>query len=174
MSRILHLMMSLAVLVVPCAEAQSLDTPLADRIVVGTVVTVTDEAGKATTGRVQGVSADVLSLSRRSGVEAIPVSTLVRIEKPDRLVNGALIGMTLGMFFGIVGGTLDAQGSGDRDAFIIVSTLGNTVIWTALGTAVDAIFNNKRTLYERGRGATASVGPLIGPGTKGASLSLTW
>jgi hypothetical protein len=175
MPRICRLLLSFAVMAVPCAEAQSIEPPLADRIAVGTVVTVTDETGKSTMGRVQSVSNEELSLSRRGGVEAIPVSSLVRIEKPDRLINGALIGLTIGVTAGIISGAgLHVQGESQPAGYVVVSTVGNAVIWTALGTAVDAIFNNKRTLYERGGRRQASLAPIVGPGARGAAVRLTW
>ena len=69
---------------------------------------------------------------------------------------------------------MDPQGGGQRGGFVVVSTIGNSVICTALGIGLDALFDHRRTLYVRGGHAQARVAPLLGHGARGAALSLSW
>ncbi len=80
----------------------------------------------------------------------------------------------MGVSLGIMGGFADGQGSGRRANFVVVSAIGNGIICAGLGTAIDAMINTRRTLYERGSESHARISPMIGPRSVGAAVSVTW
>ncbi len=97
----------------------------------------------------------------------------MRIEKPDGLKNGALIGLGVGLGFGVVGATL-MHGEGAESGQVAAAIVSNALAWTLLGTGIDAVFNNRRTLYERGRHLQTRVAPVVGAGVRGAAVAVTW
>ena len=58
----------------------------------GLKVSVVDDRGSSVEGRIQEVSDRVVRLSVRGGSRDIPIEQIVRIERPDTVKNGALIG----------------------------------------------------------------------------------
>jgi hypothetical protein len=145
-----------------------------DLVKSGQRLAIVDDAGRQVEGRMRGITNDTISVSFGGATVDVPLDRIVRIDRPDSLRNGALIGLGLGVTAGIIGGLSDHQGRGRRAWFVPVSALGNGVIWTALGTGIDALANNRRTIYQRGEGPKARVTPVIGGGARGAALSLTW
>jgi hypothetical protein len=135
----------------PPAVAQTIGERIPVAVKTGLRVSIIDDQGRKIEGRVDAVSEHGIRLRMRGGSEEIPVDRIVRIDGPDSLRNGALIGLGLGLATGVAGGALDPQWRDHRGTFMLVSVIGNGVIWSALGTGIDAIFDNRRTLYERGR-----------------------
>ena len=138
----------------------------------GLTVSVVDEDGRKIEGRVAVVSEQALRLSRRGGSEEIPFDRIVRIDRPDSLKNGALVGLSVGLALGISGAAVQARGSEAK--WVFASLLSNGVACTLLGTGIDALVDSRRTLYERGRRTHARVSPIVGQGVRGAALSVTW
>jgi hypothetical protein len=137
-------------------------------------VSVVDERGVKTDGRVAAVSDDAIRVSVGAVSEEIPVTRIVRIEELDSLRNGALSGLVLGVSFGVLGGVAGGDQHHGRGTAVLVSTIGNGIIWTALGTAIDAIFDHRRTLYQRGGHGQTRVTPVVAPGVRGATVSVAW
>lgn len=153
---------------------QSAIATLPDTIQPGMTVTVVDAGGVVREGRVSDVTDGTIRLRRSGRVDEISVDDIVRVEKSDSLRNGAIAGLALGVFFGALPPLItDAPGEG-RNSFIVGSIVGNSIVWTALGTGLDAMFNNKRTLYERGRRRDVLVSPLIGRSQAGAAIQVRW
>jgi len=165
---------ALATLAVPLgAEAQTAGDRVPDSVHVGRDVSIVDDEGRKIEGRVEGVSEHSIRVAMKRASTDIAMDRVVRIEHPDTLKNGALIGLGLGLTFGTIS-VLDTRGLDNRAAFAAVSIVGNTLIWTALGTAVDAACNNRQTLYQRSGRPRASVRPLVAPGVRAAALALSW
>lgn len=165
--------LTLALLTVPAVAAAGQGERIADNVHVGQQVLIVDDQGRRMEGRVEQASAEALRVSTRGGREDVALDRIVRIEKPDGLKNGALIGLGVGLGIGAVGATL-MHGEGADANQVAAGIAWSAVAWTLIGTGIDAVFNNRRTLYERGGRAQTRVAPVVGPGVRGAVLAVTW
>ena len=173
MNRSLPVVLVLALLASPPpAAAQPGDERLPGAIRSGLTVSIVDDEGRQIDGRVTDVSAEVIRVSRRGTSEEVRLGRIVRIDKPDSLKNGALIGLGVGLSLGISAAAMQTRGSEAK--WVFASLLSNSVACTLLGTGIDALVDSRRTLYERGRRTQARVSPIVGHGARGASVSWTW
>jgi hypothetical protein len=137
----------------------------------GLKVSIVDEDGQQIDGRVDSVSEGAIRLSRHGATEVIEFDRIVRIDEPDGLKNGALAGLGVGLSLGLI---QVAHTRGTEAKWVLASILSNGVACTLLGTGIDALFNNRRTVYERGRRTRAHASPVVGSGVRGGAVSLTW
>ena len=126
----------------------------------GLKVSIVDEDGQQIDGRVDGVSERAIRLSRHGATEDIEFDRIVRIDEPDGLKNGALAGLGVGLSLGLLQAAIQPRGAEAK--WVVASILSNSVACTLLGTGIDALFNNRRTVYERGRRTRAHVSPVVG------------
>src|SRR3712207_2130958 len=70
---------------------------LPETMKVGFTLSVLDDQGGKTEGRVTEVTPDRIRVSRRGRMTEIPLDRIVRIERADGLRNGALIGLATGV-----------------------------------------------------------------------------
>ena len=174
MTRTLPAVFALAILVSPAvAVAQTSGTRLADAVATGMKVSVVNDDGRRIEGRVLEHSQESLWLSLNGSSQEIPIDRIVRIDKPDSLKNGALVGLGIGLAVGTFGAVLSSNLK-HRTGLDARGHCVPTVAWTLLGTGIDAMFNNRRTLYERGGRLQARVSPVVGRGVRGAAVSLAW
>jgi hypothetical protein len=174
MTRTLPAVCALAILVSPAvAVAQTSGTRLADVLTPGRKVSVVDDDGRRMEGRVLEHSHESLRLSLDGSSQEIPIDRIVRIDKPDSLKNGALVGLGIGLAVGTFGAALSSSGNIEPE-WMLAGIAYQTVAWTLLGTGIDAMFNHRRTLYERGGRLQARVSPVVGRGGRGAAVSVTW
>ena len=155
------------------AVAQTSGTRLADVVATGMKVSVVDDDGRRIEGRVLDHSGESLRLSMDGSSQEIPIDRIVRIDKPDTLRNGALVGLGIGLAVGTFGAVLSSSANIESE-WMLAGIAYQTVAWTLLGTGIDAMFNNRRTLYERGRRLQARASPVVGRGVRGAAVSVTW
>ena len=156
----------------PPAGAQPGDERISDVIRPGLTVSIVDDEGRQTEGRVMDVSADVIRVSLRGTSEEIRLDRIVRIDKPDRLKNGALIGLGVGLSLGVIGAVVRAP---EIDAkWALAGIAWNGVACTLLGTGIDALVDSRRTLYQRSGGVRGRVSPIVGRGVRGAAMTLSW
>jgi hypothetical protein len=174
MTRTLPAVFALAILVSPAvAVAQTTGTRLAGAVTTGMKVSVVNDDGRRVEGRVVEHSQESLWLSLDGSSQEIPIDRIVRIDKPDSLKNGALVGMGVGLALGAVG--VAASQIYNPDAGLIALVIAwNGVSGALLGTGIDAVFNNRRTLYERGGRLQTRVSPVVGRGVRGAAMSVSW
>jgi len=165
--------LTLALLSVPGAAAAGQAERVADIVQTGQRVLIVDDQGRRLEGRVELASAETIRVSTRAGGEDVANDRIVRIEKPDGLKNGALIGLGVGLGFGVVGATL-VHGEGAESGRVAAVVVANALAYTLLGTGIDAVFNNRLTLYERGRRLQTRVAPVVGSGVRGAAVTVTW
>ena len=165
--------LTLALLSLPAAAAAGQAERIADVVQAGQQVLIVDDRGRRLEGRVELASAEVVRVSTRAGSEDVANDRIVRIEKPDGLKNGTLVGLGVGLGFGVVGATL-VHGEGAEAGQVAAAIVSNALACTLLGTGIDAVFNNRRTLYERGRRLQTRVAPVVGSGVRGAVLAVTW
>ena len=136
----------------------------------GLKVSVVDDRGSGVEGRIQEVSDRVVRLSVRGGSRDIPIEQIVRIERPDTVKNGALIGLTVGVGSGLMATISDPLGG-----WVLVSrTLGNGLICAGIGALIDGAQDHRRTLYERGPRPQARLHPIIGRHVRGVGATMAW
>ena len=173
MHRSLPAVVVVAILVAPSlAAAQAAVDWLPSDVIPGKTVSVVEDDGRKVEGRVQEVSERGLRLTRRGTTEEISFDRIVRIDKPDGVKNGALVGLGVGLALGVF--TVAMQPEGSQPQWVLAGVVYNSVAFTLLGTGIDAMVDTRRTLYERGRRPQARLAPVVGHGTRGAVLSLTW
>ena len=165
--------LTLALLSVPAAAAAGQAERIADIVQAGQQVLIVDDQGRGLEGRVELASAAVVRVSTRAGTEDVATDRIVRIEKPDGLKNGTLIGLGVGLGLGVVGATL-VHGEGAQSGQVAAAIVSNALACTLLGTGIDAVFNNRRTLYERGRRLQTRVAPVVRSGVRAAVVAVTW
>jgi hypothetical protein len=150
----------------PAAQAQTISAAVEP----GLKVSVTDQRGATVEGRVQEVSDRFVRLSVAGRVRDIPVEEVVRIERPDTVKNGALIGFAVGVGSGLVAVAFDPHGG----AVLVSRTVGNGVVCAGLGALIDAAIDSRRTLYERGSGPQTRLHPVIGRHVRGVAATVAW
>lgn len=139
---------------------------------------VLDDTGSETAGKLLRLEPDSLVLFVNGAERRFDASRVRRIEKRgDSLRNGALIGAVVGAVLGVLSvGFSDCSSPcpGLRAALF----LGSTGMWSAVGTAIDALVTGRTRLYEAasvqpaaGRGPSA-MQPSRGPGA--FNLSFRW
>jgi hypothetical protein len=166
--------LALAILVSPAvALAQTSGTRLPGIVATGMKVLVVDDDGRRIEGRVLEHSQESLRLAVNGSSEEILSDRIVRIDKPDSLKNGALAGLGVGLAIGTFGAVLSSSGNIEPE-WVLAGITYHAVAFTLLGTGLDAMFNNRRTLYERGGRLQTRVSPVIGRGVRGAAVSVTW
>jgi hypothetical protein len=164
----------LAMLVASPIAAQTSNERIPDVVKKGLAVSIIDDDGRQIDGRVEGISEEAIRVSVRKTSEEVPLSKIVRIDRPDGLRNGTLVGLGFGLTSSAIMVGFATQADNAQWGVVLASSAMNIVAYTLLGTGIDALINNRRTLYERGRRAQARLSPVVGGGARGASVSLTW
>jgi uncharacterized membrane protein len=131
-------------------------------------VFVTDQAGRQTEGKLLRLDADSLVMLVDGMEQSFEKDRVMRIEKRgDSLKNGALIGATAGILMGLMtAGISDCSGddpggpcTGQKVGLFFFS-MG---IYTAIGTAVDAMIVGRTRVFDAGRDGVAIRGIATGP-----------
>ena len=137
----------------------------------GLKVAVVDDVGGSVEGRVQEVSDRFVRLAVEWRHPGHPRSkTVVRIEQPDTVKNGALIGLGIGVTMGLI--AMPSGSAGRRRVRLAhggkrrdLRRPGCTDRW---GTG------RRRTLYERGPRPQARLHPVIGRHVRGVAATVEW
>ena len=135
----------------------------------GLKVSVVDDRGSSVEGRIQEVSDRFVRLAVRGGSRDIPIEHIIRIERPDTVKNGALIGLASRRGHG-----LDCHGfrpAGRRRARLAHAVV-NGVICAGMGALIDGAQDHRRTLYERGPRPQARLHPVIGRHVRGVAAAM--
>ena len=145
----------------------------------GDKITVSDDAGRETTGRVAELSSSSLALiadGQRHDLGADQVNT-IRQRRSDSLANGARWGFGVGAGLGLLAGIAIASEYDDEDgAFIAVATLIYGGLGAAVGVGVDAMISGNQIIYARRTAATGriSVRPFFTPQRQGAVMTIAF
>ena len=150
--------------------AQPPDTSGLDQVTPGLAVTIIDENGRRIEGKVVDATVDAVRLSRRRAIEVVPLDRIVLVEKRDGVKNGAVGGLVFGMSLGLLGGLA----SGADGQFVASAVIGQGLVCMAFGIGIDAMVNSRRTLYQRTPTVKKSVMPIVGKGTGGVAVALSW
>ena len=141
------------------------------------VVYVTDEAGLVTIGHLLRVDGDALVLDVGGREQSMPLAPITRVQtRGDSLRSGAIAGAITGLALGSLALALwDCPGGcAAQQALFLGYT---TAVYTALGTAADALHTGRTTVYRRPAGrVSGGVGVTSGhPGRAvHAHLDLRW
>ncbi len=119
-------------------------------------VYVTDDAGRRTEGKLLRFDADSLVMLIDGMEQRFDATHVLRVDKRgDSLKNGALIGAALGLLFGgIAAGISDCPGEdpgGNCTGFKVVGFASALGIYTAIGTAIDAMVVGRTRVFDAGR-----------------------
>ena len=156
------------------AAAQTTSDRIADSVRPGLKVSIVDDRGRKIEGRVASLSEEAIRMSIGKRAEAVPFDRILRIERPDTVKNGAIVGFVVGLALGTVGGWLDHQGRGQRGSFMAVSAFGNGVVCAGLGALIDGAADNRRMLYERAASPQVRIAPVVGNDVRAVALAVSW
>jgi hypothetical protein len=139
-------------------------------------VYVTEDGGRQTEGKLLRLDTDSLVMLVDGSEQRFDKGRVLRIEKRgDSLKNGTLIGLGLGLVFGsIAAGLSDCPGDdpgGDCTSFKVAGFATGVGIYTALGTAIDAMIVGRRRVFDAERPGIAA---RITPGGVQLSVGFTW
>ena len=141
-------------------------------------VSITDDRGQLVEGRVANLSDRAVRVRFGEGIREVLFDRILRIEDPDRARDGALRGFGVGFVIGLVTGVAavgDNHYRGGPGAGDVISIAVGMGLYGALfGAGIDALADNRHTLYQRGDPPQARVSPIIGRGVAGAAVSLRW
>jgi hypothetical protein len=137
---------------------------------------VTDDAGRRTEGKLLRLETNSLVMLVDGAEQRFDAARVQRIDKRgDSLKNGAWIGAALGVLFGsISAGISDCPGDnpgGSCSGFRAATFVGALGIYTAIGTAVDAMIVGRTRVFEAGR---ESIAALSTPSHPQLALRVTW
>lgn len=128
---------------------------------------VTDDSGRRTEGKLLKFDADSLVMLVDGTEQRFDKTRVLRVDKRgDSLKNGTLIGLALGVVFGgIAAGISDCSGDdpgGSCTGYRVVGFASAVGIYTAIGTAVDAMIVGRTRVFDAGR-QVATRGVYAGP-----------
>jgi hypothetical protein len=136
-------------------------------------VYVTDVSGKETKGRLVSWTDSGIVLQIGAITKTFAQGEAVRVDlKGDSLKNGALIGAGVGAAIGgLTSGLADCEGChGTRVSLVLVS-IG---MYSAIGTALDALISGRRLLWRAGSSARAGSGLSINVSPQRRSAFVGW
>jgi hypothetical protein len=162
----------------PAVEAQEPATSLDQlRVLVkpGDTVTVTDETGRETRGKIASLSPSSLELAVDGGVRSFAEGNLrvVRQRRSDSLLNGTLWGLAIGAGVGLTSGF-------DGDGYDIAYGLGGAAVYGGIGAGIGvgidaALKSNQTILFNPARSqASLTLRPVMKNGRVGMSASLSF
>ena len=156
--------------------AQSIDQ-LKVAVGEGQKITITDQAGRLTSGRLISLADGTVSLEVRNETKSWTLTSIQRIQKreADPLGNGVLIGTLVGA--GVSGGMLaymcsifEGCGPGELTFVALWSAFGG-----GLGALVDAAHATKRTVYEAPARRTAmDIVPIVTTDARALAVRVTF
>lgn len=137
----------------------------------GDTLTVIDEAGMRSRGKLTDVSSSSLELDIAGTRRLFRDSDVNIIEKrgADSLRNGALIGLVAG---GVIFGPAIGALTGDWGA-AVAGGLVYAGIGAGIGVGIDALIEGQRVIYAASRPQTiVSIAPTVGRSGRGVVLSV--
>jgi hypothetical protein len=161
-------------------EAQAVATSfdqLAGVVTAGDKVSVIDDKGSETEGRIGTVSRGVLTLATNAGPRVFSQAEVVRVRqrRSDSLTNGLVIGAVAGTAYFVTAAALLKDSDGG-DVIVSTALVGGVLFagaGAAAGAGIDALIVRRQVIYERpASGGSVSVAPLLGRGRRGVAVSV--
>ncbi|HET9387568.1 MAG TPA: hypothetical protein VFO67_20705 [Gemmatimonadales bacterium] len=158
----------------PAVDAQEPATSLDQlRVLVkpGDTVTVTDETGRETRGKIASLTQASLELAVDGGLRSFAEGNVrvVRQRRPDSLRNGVLWGLGAGAAFGAIGFVEGAEVG-------VASTALYAGIGVGIGVGIDAALKSTQTIFFNPARTQAglTLRPVMSDGRVGMSASLSF
>jgi hypothetical protein len=172
------------------ARAQTPQTRSEDfgGLTAGREITVFDDGGSETRGRLLRFTADSLTIVADRRVLVFDRPQVYRVyARGDPLKTGMLIGFLTGAAFGIAAGLgTDCGGflgpirpctGGEKLRLVAVGSGVFGALGLGLGAGIDALITGRRLVYlrpPRAEAPTVTFGPSFGPSGAGLVLSVAW
>jgi hypothetical protein len=155
-------------------------TPLA-QIRSGQHVWITVADGEEYAGEVVSRAPGAVTLRRRHGGTSIATADIVRIDAPDRLLNGIMIGVGAGgaagaVLGGIIGDFVCESSNGCVTmGALLVGGMG-AGMGGLIGAMVDGVRDNRRPVYDRSANPRPQVTlvPVLSRDKRGVSATIRW
>lgn len=167
----LLLISALALPAAVAAQVPSAPPTWAPKIKPGKPVFVTTISGERIDGSAGHVTADSIAIATASGIRAVPLRDVARVEKRDSVRNGILIGAGLGLTAALAL-RFDKDRCPNRDQECIDSAnpvlVGMPLTWGLLGWGIDAMIKRRVTVFDASR---SRVALRIGVGTLGVRIA---
>jgi hypothetical protein len=148
---------------------------LATVLVPGRTVWITDSAGRKEKSRIVSLSNQVVTLTADHATRSLSTADVVRVDaqRPDSLINGALIGAGAAVASGLLLCTLTETWencSDDAGPMLRIGAIG-----AGAGIAIDALIRRRTTVYEAPRaGARLLAAPILARGARGLRISVSF
>jgi hypothetical protein len=162
------------------SKASLARTPLA-QVRSGQHAWITVADGREYAGEVVSRGPDAVTLRHRRGATSIATADIVRIDAPDRLLNGIMIGMGAGgAAGGVLGGILGDFVCESSNGCVTVGALlvggMGAGMGSLIGAMVDGIRDNRRPVYDRSATPRAQVtlAPVLSRDKRGVAAIIRW
>lgn len=146
------------------------------KITIGKPLYVTMLDGARVEGVAASVTADEISVATLTGVRAVALREIRRVQKRDALWTGAAIGAGVGTLLGVAAlagedGLCDTYGSGcDSEAAAVV--IGGALYGALVGWGIDALVKGRHTIFDGPRAPRVSLSAR--PKGVSARLTIAW
>lgn len=141
---------------------------LARRIKSGSQVFVIDWTGAERAGTVAGISRAGMTIDQKNGSRfTVPIESIARVQRTDRLWNGFLIGAAIVPTLFAIGSISDSvEWNSSHTVF--------TALYATLGIWCDWLRDGRADVYRADRRPAVSIAPLVGPPAVGAGLRVSF
>jgi hypothetical protein len=162
---------AMACVFAPCVASAQLQTPTptatwsldssGGRLRIGDVVYVTDATGVTLKGRLAAATTDAVQMDVKGDLRTISTPSVRRIQwqKPDSLVNGALIGAAVGAAPGLYWLAADPN----ECQTLCIEEYALVAVGAVVGALIDHAIKKRVTVYPVGTSNGRAASPVIGP-----------
>ena len=161
---------------------------LQSRVKPGDVVDVTETSGRKSHGRINQFSQSALEIVvRKTGPDGrdtlVPMRLAerdvrqVRVEHPDSILNGTLIGAAIGggpfLVVGVAAASVGGGSCGSDSNVCLGVGLITGAIGAGVGAMIDASKHRRTTVFDtRSRSAVLQLSPVLSPSVRGLQVSM--
>ncbi len=145
----------------------------------GQRVWLTTDDGRVFDGHVGDVTSSSIEILQRSGRATIDVARVRRLEVPDSIRDGvkrgALIGgLGMGIYTGIIATSLCECHDGTNILVTVTFAGFGAGSGALLGGIIDKLHVGRQTIFDRTRGTTMMIAPVLTPSRLGAAAAIRW
>ena len=159
------------------AQERNTFTELESHVKPGQTLVLKDSAGQSVSGKLVSISGSEIVILRQRALrrdqeERFQAGSISRIQRPDTMLEGALIGLGVGLAgAGAIASTNEWNPDyGQEGAFMVYGALLGGV-GAGVGMAIDSAF--KTTLYDASKAkARVNIAPMVRGGRKGILASV--
>jgi hypothetical protein len=147
---------------------------LQDRLKVGRKIYVTEQEGREITGRFTELTPDVLVVMQDGTRREIPLVAIRRIQRPDPLWTGALIGAGIGGAMALTIRTdsaCPARSAGCLNE-VRAARVGFPLCGGLIGLWLDWLHDGRKTIYRTSDGKAVGAVATVAPGQRAFVISI--